>query len=384
MDPFLTTPTAPRSQTLESPLKKPVHKLLTVPLRSVLHLSLAPFVYYRNIKTDKIKRSLEIVSEHGVDTLEPMMLGGVEQWVLIRGHDVRNPVLLFLHGGPGLPLMPFHTINAELEKDFTVVHWDQRGSGKSYDPGIPPESMTLEQLIQDAHELIQHLRTRFQQDKIFLAGFSCGSAIGMNLVHRYPELFQTYIGIGQIANMAESEAISYEFAMEAAQKADNQLAITELELIGPPPYNSHRSMLEERMWINTFGGFFHHRKDNFKFYKAGLMSPDYSLTDIRKLFKGMDFTSEMLWPVFYQTNLFETVPRVEVPVYYIEGRHDYVVPSEVTARFVEQLDAPKGKELIWFEDSAHWPFLEEPARFHLELRRIRARHGGASRPKRWD
>lgn len=350
----------PSSQTNK---KKP-NKLLSAPIQSVLNLSLAPFIYYRKFKAEETKRALQICTESGIEAIECVNLGGIEQWILMRGQDVTNPVLLFLHGGPGLPLMPFHTINADLEEHFTVVHWDQRGAGKSYSPDIPPESMTIDQLVSDTRELVQYLCKRFKTQKIHLIGYSCGSVIGMKTVSLYPELFETYIGIGQIVRMAESEAISYSYALDHAFKSQNLIAIRELELIGPPPYSSHRSMLEERMWINNFGGFFHHGQDNIKFYKTGLLSPDYSLTDIRKLFKGMDFTSRMLWQAFYQSDLFPEIPKVEVPVYFIGGKHDYVVPQTVTEQYVDQLEAPAGKEMIWFEDSAHWPFLEEPQRFH--------------------
>lgn len=360
--------------------RKKVHKLLSVPLKSVINLSLAPFAYYRNYKTEEMKKALEITSENGVELLEPVTLGDLNQWILVRGENAENPVLLFLHGGPGLPLMPFHTINSELEKHYLVVHWDQRGSGKSYSNQIPRESMTIDQLVSDTHELIQYLRQRFNKQKIYLAGFSCGSVLGMKIAQKYPELLEAYIGIGQIVRMEESEAISYQFAVDHAAKSQNAIAQKELALIGPPPYTSHRSMLEERMWLNSFGGFFYHGHATLKFYKTGFMSPDYSLTDIRQLFKGMDFTSEMLWTAFYQTDLFQEIPKLEVPVFFVEGRHDYVVPSSVTARYFEQLQAPRGKTLIWFEESAHWPFLEEPEQFHDVMVDILHRTQARSQP----
>jgi pimeloyl-ACP methyl ester carboxylesterase len=342
-------------------------KLLSVPLRSVLSLSLAPFVYFRNHQSEVLKRALQINTDTGIQSMEAVQLGGVDQWILIRGQHVNNPLLLVLHGGPGLPLMPFHTINASLEEHFTVIHWDQRGSGKSYSPSIDPASMTLDQLLSDTEELVQYLLKRFHREKLYLMGYSCGSVLGLTTVSRHPELFEAYIGVGQIVNMPESEAISYNFVMEHALKSQNIIAIKELELIGAPPYKNHRSMLEERMWVNTFGGFFYNGAKNLTFYKTGFMSPDYSLTDIRKLFKGMDFTAKHLWQAFYQTNFFETIHQIDVPVHFIAGRHDYVVPQTVLEHYFNQLSAPQGKSLTWFEESAHWPFLEEPEAFHETL-----------------
>jgi pimeloyl-ACP methyl ester carboxylesterase len=341
--------------------------LLSAPLKSVLNFTFAPFIYYRNYKAKGIGKEHAIKTDAGIQSVEPLVLGGLDQWILIRGEHQDNPLMLFLHGGPGLPLMPFHRINASIEEHFTVIHWDQRGSGKSFYSDIPPETMTLDQLLSDTYELIQYLLKRFNRKKLYLVGYSCGSVLGMKTVAKYPELFEAYIGIGQIINMQESESISHQYAIQQAREAQNNIALKELELIGEPPYKSHRSMLEQRMWINTFGGFFRQGIDNIKFYRTGFMSPDYSITDIRKLFKGIDYTSKHLWNAFYQTNLVPLIPKLEVPVFFLAGKHDYVVPQSVLEKFYHQLEAPLGKELIWFDHSAHWPFLEEPQRFHEVL-----------------
>lgn len=346
-------------------------KLLAAPLRSVLSLSLAPFVYYRNLQSDSIKKSMSIESEHGVESIEAVELGGLKQWLLIRGQHVDNPILLFLHGGPGLPLMPFHPIMAGLEEDFTVVHWDQRGAGKSYQPHIPTETMTSQQLLNDTVELIHTLLERFQKKKLFLVGYSCGSVLGMTIANQYPELLHGYIGVGQIANMKESESLSYEHLLDLAADSPNPIALKEVQKIGPPPYRSHRAMLEQRMWLNSLGGFFYDKAVNLRFYKTGFLAPDYSATDIKKVFKGMDFVAKHLWLDFYETNLFESAPKVTVPTYFIAGRHDFVVPQAVLERYFYALENHADKSLYWFENSAHWPFLEEPDAFCQTLKDIK-------------
>ena len=127
---------------------------------------------------------------NSIESLEAIELGKVEQWILIRGEDRTRPVLLWLHGGPGQPLMPTaHHYDAELIKHFVVVHWDQRGAGKSYDPALSPEQLSVDQFIADTYDLVQYLRQRFNVPKIYLIGHSWGSELGALTVARYPELF---------------------------------------------------------------------------------------------------------------------------------------------------------------------------------------------------
>ena len=160
-------------------------------------------------KTPKIKDSYGNIKQDSITSLEKITLGGIKQTILIRGHDTKSPILLFLHGGPGFPEMDIaYKFQRKLEEHFIVVNWDQRGAGKSFSKKIPRESMTIEQFISDAHELIRFLRERFDKEKIYLVGHSWGTTLGLLLTQRYPELFFAYVGIGQVVNALESEQIS--------------------------------------------------------------------------------------------------------------------------------------------------------------------------------
>ena len=140
-------------------------------------------------------------------------LGGLEQWVMIRGENTENPLLITLHGGPGFPeTRLFRTFNAPLEKAFTVVYWEQRGTGKSFDPKIPKSSMTVEQFIADLDELVEVLRGRFGKDKVAIYGHSWGSALGVLYASRFPDKVAAYVGAGQVGDWPASEAICYEFS----------------------------------------------------------------------------------------------------------------------------------------------------------------------------
>jgi pimeloyl-ACP methyl ester carboxylesterase len=174
------------------------------------------------------------ISSAGIASLEKIRLGGVEQWIQIRGNDRTKPILLFLHSGPGFPEMPFSHVNAPLEKDFVVVQWDQRGSGKSYSPLIPESSMTIEQFVADTHELAQLLLRRFGRPKLYLVAHSWGSIVGALTVLNYPELFYGYVGISQAVDPPESERMMYRFALETATAQGDEKAVKELHRIGLP------------------------------------------------------------------------------------------------------------------------------------------------------
>lgn len=171
----------------------------------------------------------------GVVSLEKIKLGGIDQWISVRGKNTDNPIMLYLHGGPGTPVMPlFRHFQAPFEDHFIVVQWEQRGAGKSYSRKIPKETMTIEQFISDLHELIEILRKRFNKKKIYLMGHSWGSVFGTFTVQRYPELFYAYIGVGQANNTIETEKIMYQFVLDKALELNNRKAIRQLKKIGPP------------------------------------------------------------------------------------------------------------------------------------------------------
>ena len=151
-----------------------------------------------------------------------LRLGGVDQWVMIRGESVANPPLIFLHGGPGLSETGFFRhFNAPLEKSFTVVYWDQRGAGKSFDRDIPRSSMTVEQFIADLDELVDAVRKRLGKTKVAIFGHSWGSALGVLYAARFPEKVAAYVGSGQIGDWAAGESASYAFALAEAQRRGN-------------------------------------------------------------------------------------------------------------------------------------------------------------------
>ncbi len=305
--------------------------------------------------------------ETGINALEQITLGGVKQWILLRGENVANPILLFLHGGPGFPEMPFtHIDSPKLEKHFIVANWDQRGAGKSYNPDIPEVTMNIEQFLSDTHELIQILRKRFSKDKIFLIGHSWGSILGLYTAYRHPELLHAYIGMGQVVNMSEAEKISYRYTVEKAGEAQDAQAIEILRKIGPPPYQGgYQSLSSQRMLLAKYGGSF--RKISY-IGLAGYWnsSPHYTAEDKNNLLKALSQTQNLMWPQLGKVDFFEEVTELKIPVYFFTGRYDYQTPFEIVERYFSILKAP-AKEIIWFENSGHMPNLDEPEAYQDKL-----------------
>jgi len=296
-------------------------------------------------------------------------LGGMDQFILIRGRDVANPVLLLLHGGPGTPQTHlFNRFNSELENHFVVVNWEQRGAGKSYHPDIPSESMTVGQLIEDTHELTLYLKERFGKEKIFLLGHSWGAYLGIRTAASYPEDYYAYIGVGQVVDQQESEAVSYRKVLNLAKAAGNKKAIRELETAGPPVDGHYpggtKTLVKLRRWWREFGGACKNPDDLFSiFIKPLLLAKEYTLQDKLTYFAGEGFSVEHLLGPLMNCDLRREIPKLEVPIYLLHGRYDLQTVYELAEEYINQVKAPY-KELITFENSAHLVPYEEADRFH--------------------
>jgi pimeloyl-ACP methyl ester carboxylesterase len=317
---------------------------------------------------------------NSIMSLEKITLGNINQWISIRGKNTANPILLYLHGGPGTPVMPlFRHFQAPLEEHFIVVQWEQRGAGKSFSLKVPKESMTIEHFISDLHELIWILLKRFNKEKIYLMGHSWGSVFGMLTAQRYPELFYAYVGVGQASDTIETEKIMYHFALDKAKELNNKKAIKKLEKIGspfdglqPPFKNFYRGGYQAKMsvygLVAKFGGIIYCVRDTKSilqlFFKyLPLLKPEYSLFDLLRILQGNIFSTKIMMKELLTVNLFEQVPELKVPVYILMGKHDYNWSADLAKKYFDALKAPK-KEFIWFEKSAHAPNGEEPNKFN--------------------
>jgi len=292
-------------------------------------------------------------------------LGGLDQWVMIRGESVANPPLILLHGGPGLSETAlFRHFNAPLEKSFTVVYWDQRGAGKSFDRSIPPSSMTVEQFISDLDELVDAVCRRLAKAKVAVFGHSWGSALGVLYAARFPAKVAAYVGSGQIGDWAAGESGSYAFALAEAQRRGKHRAVKKLRAIGPPPHTVD-SLWKQRTWLSRLEGRLRPRAI-WKLGRAALAGDESSIFDLPGTVRGFRFSLRAMWPEVSRLNLIELVPALQMPVFFFLGRNDHWVPAEVSVAYIDALRAPS-KQLVWFEESGHEPFIDEPAKFNAAM-----------------
>jgi len=317
--------------------------------------------------------------EGSISVIEEVELGGLDQYIIIRGADSTKHVILFLHGGPGSPEFAFMKhFNPDLEKDFVMVYWEQRGAGKSYSKNTPVESMNMEQFISDTRELSEYLAKRFNQEKIYIMGHSWGSLLGILTAYKHPEYFHAYFGIGQVGNQYEGEQLSYEWAKEQARKRDDHKSLKALNrLVVPDSLATNEVWLNylmtQRKYVNAFGGgTTQDATSMWPLIKMVLKAREYTLGDKMNFMAGGMFSLKHLWHEVVCTNLFHEIDSMQVPVYIFQGNHDYTTPYPIAKAFYEQLKAPH-KGFFTFENSAHSPVFEEVEKFNAILKDITQR-----------
>lgn len=296
-------------------------------------------------------------------------LGGVEQYVLVRGRDRGAPLLVYVHGGPGGSETAFlRAFNSELEDAFVAVYWDQRGAGKSFDSGLDPGSLNIDRMSADLGELVDLLLKEFAQERVLLVAHSWGTILGLEYVAMRPETVAAYISISQIVDWPESDAEAYAWALRAARAAGDAEALAELEALGPPPY-SIDALFTQRKLLNALGGVFFEPQSNWQLLSKALGTPETAWPDFISFVRGDVFSMEALWPELQRYDARERHARLEVPTFFFVGRHDRVISPRLSAAYLEALGAPD-KEIVWFERSAHMLPFEEPERFGDEVRRV--------------
>lgn len=322
----------------------------------------------------------KITSSTGITEIKYLEINNSKQYVLIRGKDVNNPVLLFLHGGPGASATALlRKFNSELENHFTVVYWDQRNSGKSYSRKTSKDEIKVANYLNDLNYLTAYLKNKLKVDKIFLVGHSWGSRLGMYAIQKNPENYSAFVGVGQELASYEGEKLSYEFTLSKAKEANNIKAIKALEESGSPQSGDYTKMykngfwglVNQKEWLLKLGGERYAKKGYTDWIFSIWTSREYSFFDLIKYAKSSAFCAGNIIydPAFNNFNFFNQIPEVKIPVFYISGVYDYNTPWELVQKYANEIKAPK-KEFIKFEKSGHSPVFEEPKRFNEEILRI--------------
>jgi pimeloyl-ACP methyl ester carboxylesterase len=310
-----------------------------------------------------------------ISVIEKVKLGGLEQYLIIRGADTTKPVMLFLHGGPGSPELPFmKKLNRDIENDFIMVYWEQRGAGKSYSKDIPIESMNISQFISDTRELSEYLIKRFNREKIYVMGHSWGTLLGLSTAYQYPELYYAYFGVGQVAHQYKGEKISFEWVKQQAIEKNDNDAIEELnQLVFPDSLADvddwANFLMKERQYVNKYGGAMRNMKSMWPMISMVLNTKEYTFADKINYSISNLFSIKNLWLDVINSNLNVSVDSMQIPVYIFQGIHDYQTPYTVAKDFFENLKAPQ-KEFFTFENSAHSPLMEEAEKFNSIVKKL--------------
>lgn len=307
----------------------------------------------------------KITKENSIAELREVRLNGRKEWVSIRGENRDKPLLLFLAGGPGgSQLAATRYELAELEKNFVVVNWEQPGAGKSYS-AIAKKQLTPEIYVKDGTALVRSLLKEFQQEKLYLMGESWGSALGVFMVKERPELYHAFMGTGQMVAFEETEKIDYALAMKLAKENGDQKVVDTLLKNGEPPYYGKAVTVKSSAYLNYLS---QAMAKNPEIQNAGfatlrdLSAKEYGLLDKVNYLRGILQTFNHVYPQLYGIDLRKDYPKLEVPVYFLLGKHDLNAPTSLVEDYYEKLEAPE-KEIIWFEHSGHNPWMNEPERF---------------------
>jgi len=320
-----------------------------------------------------IRDARYLAPKDAIDQQGLVQIGGIPQWISVRARHRRSPILLVVHGGPGFTLSPtsFYYLR-DLEEYFTVVQWDQRGAGKTYaasDPEKIKPTMSVDRLVDDGAELIRYLTKTYGQQRVVLLGHSFGTVIGTRLALKHPELLYAYVGTGQFVDFVKSESDGYRQTLADAEAAHNSEAVRQLRSIAPFPDAQHpernvQNLGTERRWLAEYGGY----------YAAGgvghneaiaKLSPDHDAHDLQVRNEAQGFSDRALWGELGHVSFLDQT-RFRIPVVIIEGRHDRGTSSALVAGWFDRIRAPS-KRMIWFEDSAHMTFEEEPGKFLVTL-----------------
>jgi len=299
-----------------------------------------------------------------IATLEQVRLGGHDQWIMMRGRSVDAPVLLYLTGGPGNSDLGYtRRFLEDLEEDFVLVAWDQRGAGKSYPALDPTSTLTLDRAVADTVELTNFLRDRFDEEKIYLLGNSWGSLLGVLAVQQHPELYHAYVGAGQMVDPLEADRRLYRQTIDYATSVGDDALVETMQSYGEPPYDdvfAYAAVSASYEDLEPYTETADFREGTSGMSATGVS--EYGLVEKANVLRGLADMGGVLYPQAQDIDFREDAARLEVPVYLIQGAHELTARADLAQEYFDRLDAPS-KQMIVFEHSGPVPHFEESARF---------------------
>lgn len=320
-----------------------------------------------------VAQARRIATPQGIERLEKVQVGSIAQWISIRGADRRNPVLLVVHGGPGYTSMPLAWWNARGWEDyFTVVHWDQRGAGRTHlltDAAAVAPTLTLERMYADTEEVATWVRRELGVERIVVMGHSWGTYLGLRLAREHPGWLHAYVGVAQITDMRENERRNWRLILDKARRAGDAEAVAELEALAPYAADGDdvpmQHIYAQRRLGERFGGTLAYRDNNRAESALVRLAPEYRDDEVGRAWDGNEFAAPLLFREIIDIDL-SREKRFEVPLLMFLGRHDTIANPGLVSEWLDGVSAP-GKRVVWFEHSAHSPMTEEPGRFLVAL-----------------
>ncbi|MGG3280510.1 alpha/beta hydrolase [Paenibacillus solani] len=303
----------------------------------------------------------KIEGPNSISVLEQVEINGTGHELMIRGQDKSNPVVIFVHGGPGVSEIPYATKYQDLlEKDFTVVRYDQRASGKSYHFGEDYSNLSTDLLVEDLLALTDYISARFDQQKVILVGHSFGTYIGIQAAQQAPDKYEAYIGIGQMSNIVDSEWDGLNYVIDQAKQSGNTTDVQYLQELTEKVQNG--DMLTPRQYVRKYDGAARLIDPNADMEKGLWFGPEYNLLDRIRYNLGAAYSQDILIQQAIAEPLPTIVTELDVPVYFIMGQYDYMTSAKSAKAYLDQIDA-RSKEFITYDQSAHYPQFEEKETF---------------------
>ncbi len=328
-------------------------------------LLIAGALGYRALRQDENAQAFAIRTRDGVEEAGYVRIGGLRQWIQIRGEHRDNPVLLILAGGPGDSLIPRTAIFRPWEKYFTVVQWDQRGTGKTYEEnGTDEDPMTIDQYTRDTIEVAEYLRSRLKKPKIILVGHSWGTVPGTRVAKFRPDLLYAYVGTGQVVERIKGEQAVYWNLLKKSAASGDRDTVRALKRIGPPPYDSEEKLVTLRAISQS------QARDETSFARRLLpillFAPNYSLWDFFSLRRSSGFAARRM---FFEISTYDVTKLgrdFDVPIFIFNGDQDWVTPMNTSKAWFDTIRAP-GKGYVVLRGGGHMAVQTMPDVFLREL-----------------
>ena len=329
-------------------------------------VAVSGLLVWRKLLQRRLLALTPIDPDQGVQDLHHVEIGGITQAISVRGHDRDAPLLLYLHGGPGEPfLASVRVYLPELEHVYTVAYWAQRGTAGSFRRPFPSETMTVEQMFADTHAVVEWLCEHYGREKLVLMAGSWGTVLGAVTAARYPERFLAYIARSQCVDLGEADAFAARWALERATENGDDAVVRRIQRVAASGQPTALQGFRIAADIARYGGYAEKgARANGPNLPVSILGqlwgcPELSLADLLHALTNPLFAAIRLWGPTQGFKVDELAPRIEVPVYLLQGRDDIVAPTFLVERYFEALEAPAGKRLVIFENSQHLAHLTE-------------------------